>query len=508
MFFVSWKKLTFLFFIANLILIFQMYLFISNECEPAFPIHLTTANRQSISPSTLHYHLTLVIFEFETFSHDLNSTLSTFCALHSMVKVLIVSNERPYPPLQLPAIETCNIHLIITRPDVISKWQENDPLTHIKTDYVLIVPQSLKFHKEMPLDHLKFTSLNDNNFMVLPVIGEDSYYAYTCLGLDIDLRRWNLIYRHLDENTFKCNLYQGEFAYFIKREVLSKLNLPFEKPFQESLSIQAKIRGLKIKFEDDLKLWKNSDWQPSERDEMKMESLRKVRLASLYKKLQIKRVTTSSGEIEWYGCNKGSTRCFPSIFNNTPSYLFDNKWTPPCCLENLRKTARRVFSVLEKCGTRYWLEGGSLLGAVRNGDIIPWDFDVDLGIYQEDINNCPLLLYATKQPVKDDEGFIWEKAIEGEFLRVQFSEMNRVHVDLFPFYPKNGMMTKRTWFHDHPQDKEFPEAFLKPLIKIPFVGWQAYAPANVTQFLEYKFGSNVIDNPQYPNPGLLTFPRD
>uniref|UniRef100_T1KF02 Ribitol-5-phosphate transferase n=1 Tax=Tetranychus urticae TaxID=32264 RepID=T1KF02_TETUR len=370
-----------------------------------------------------------------------------------MIKVLIISNELPYPPLQLPSISTCNIHLVVTRPDVTKKWQDTDPLAHIKTDYVLIIPQSIIFHKETPLDHLKFNSLNG--------------------------------------------------ALFTATSTKIHLNVIFIK---ESLSIQARIRGLRIKFEDDLKLWKNSGWQPSERDEMKMESLRKSRLASLYWKLQIKKVTTTNDEVEWYGCKKTSSRCFPTIFNNTPSYLFENKWTPPCCLENLRKTARHVFSVLEKCGTRYWLEGGSLLGAVRNSDIIPWDFDVDLGIYQEDINKCPLLSYATKQAVKDEEGYVWEKAIEGEFLRVQYSETNRVHVDLFPFYPKNGIMTKQTWFHDHPQDKEFPEAFLKPLIKIPFVGWQAYAPANITQFLEYKFGKGVIDNPQYPNPNLLSYP--
>lgn len=66
-------------------------------------------------------------------------------------------------------------------------------------------------------------------------------------------------------------------------------------------------------------------------------------------------------------------------------------------------------------------------------------------------------------------------------------------------------MTKDTWFETHRQDREFPEAFLKPLTRVAFVGVFASAPNNVTKFLEYKFGKGVIENPQYPNPELLAY---
>lgn len=167
-----------------------------------------------------------------------------------------------------------------------------------------------------------------------------------------------------------------------------------------------------------------------------------------------------------------------------------------------------MISVLESCNVRYWLEGGSLLGAVRNSSIIPWDYDIDLGIYKEDIKKCEILRLATTNPVKDEEDFLWETATEGQFLRVNYSPTNRLHVDLFPFYSRRGVMTKNTWFDDHPQDREFNETFLKPMEKMLFLDLYVNVPNNPRKFLEFKFGKGVIERPEYPNPDLvkLKFP--
>ena len=42
----------------------------------------------------------------------------------------------------------------------------------------------------------------------------------------------------------------------------------------------------------------------------------------------------------------------------------------------------------------------------------------------------------------EEEGFIWEKALEGDFYRVQYSRNNHLHVDIFPFYQDGDTMTK------------------------------------------------------------------
>jgi len=47
---------------------------------------------------------------------------------------------------------------------------------------------------------------------------------------------------------------------------------------------------------------------------------------------------------------------------------------------------KEVKNILDKSDIEYWLDMGTPLGAVRDGKIIPWDSDIDLGVWNREID--------------------------------------------------------------------------------------------------------------------------
>lgn len=70
----------------------------------------------------------------------------------------------------------------------------------------------------------------------------------------------------------------------------------------------------------------------------------------------------------------------------------ENKYLTEYVKQNLRACQLKQLTILEeidrickKHNIEYWLDGGSILGAVRHGGFIPWDDDIDLAMRKEEL---------------------------------------------------------------------------------------------------------------------------
>lgn len=108
------------------------------------------------------------------------------------------------------------------------------------------------------------------------------------------------------------------------------------------------------------------------------------------------------------------------------------------------KLLKAFHELCEKHGLRYWLDAGTLLGAVRHGGFIPWDDDVDVVMPRQDyLKFCELAQHELPadmffQSTDSDPGFVcpWVK-IRDRYSHIEesggpYPYSQAIFIDIFP----------------------------------------------------------------------------
>lgn len=179
------------------------------------------------------------------------------------------------------------------------------------------------------------------------------------------------------------------------------------------------------------------------------------------------------------GCTRETLRC--EFWQQGGSYL-----RPPCCTAHLKELLFFTRDLLTRHHILHWLDWGPLLGAVREGELIPWDGDVDFGVMREDRERIVAL-----EPEIESAGFVLDMSDPCTW-RILLSRTNFLHADLFHWRDDNGTLKMR--WHGCPEENwAFPRRFIENLQPVRLYGESFLAPAPADEFLAaHRYGGDYL----------------
>ena len=171
-----------------------------------------------------------------------------------------------------------------------------------------------------------------------------------------------------------------------------------------------------------------------------------------------------------------------------PCQYYSKRCTPlyymrPCCRKLLLETFDDVTTLLDTHDVRYWVGCGSLLGALRDQDIIPWDTDIDLYVLSEDIEPIMGLIRTHLTPKR------LTYISSPYYSRVCISLTNHNGIDLFVLHPHaTDDVRYFRLYGDNQTTYEIPNVCLESMDTATFAGRQIKIPLHAEALMKLVYG--------------------
>ena len=167
--------------------------------------------------------------------------------------------------------------------------------------------------------------------------------------------------------------------------------------------------------------------------------------------------------------------------------------------QRMKKMLLKTIDILNEKKLKYWLEAGTLLGILRDGDLIPWDYDADLGIPADSADEIMKLRldFLPNYLIKRRKiNSLWlpgdVRAIKVKTPWEKIRQIN-FHVDLFCVYP---VKDKYRWI-DSNVLKHVDRKYYDTLSTIKWEGRTINIPNHTEEYLSIRYGNWQIQEPNY-----------
>jgi lipopolysaccharide cholinephosphotransferase len=156
----------------------------------------------------------------------------------------------------------------------------------------------------------------------------------------------------------------------------------------------------------------------------------------------------------------------------------------------------KITDLLDELSIDYVLEGGTMLGIIRENRLLPWDNDMDLTITEDKLSKLPALISGlkklkyivrTKKFEKDSSPF---KEGDPRIIKIRTRKLffikGPVKLEIFIKYKKDGCY----FWQVGPRKKSVEAEFYEKLTTYKFADKEFKIPADYTRYLETRFGKD------------------
>ena len=170
-----------------------------------------------------------------------------------------------------------------------------------------------------------------------------------------------------------------------------------------------------------------------------------------------------------------------------------------------------IDKLFNKHNIYYIATYGTLLGAVRHSDMIPWDDDIDLNVWRND--------YSKIMSLKDEfkaYGLILES--DWKLIRIYFNDKKYPFIDLFvvdikddkvirchePFKKSCNYLYNNYFFNWWWKNLNYPPNWIKERKRIKFGAIEIWGPIESDKILKYWYGEKYLTECKSHNLNHIT----
>ena len=160
--------------------------------------------------------------------------------------------------------------------------------------------------------------------------------------------------------------------------------------------------------------------------------------------------------------------------------------SPPRSFEaNAREALLELDELLAELDVRVFLVAGTVLGHVRSSSVIPWDKDIDVGVFREDVD-IPRLEERVERAPRFNV-----RRLDLTTDRLRIDHVNGAKIDVFPHYLD---VDGRVW-HDGAATRWWNRPF--ELTQVEFLGVQQWIPDPAETYLTDSYGDWRTPDPTF-----------